>query len=107
MNQLLEALQQLHEAGTTLVFSTHDVELAYGWADQVAVFHDGTVLAQGDPDAVLGDRALLRQAHLQPPLLLELAQLLEAGQDEPGRPQPRSREALLARLRERLRDRSA
>ncbi|HOB61403.1 MAG TPA: ABC transporter ATP-binding protein [Candidatus Competibacteraceae bacterium] len=107
VNQLLEALQQLHEAGTTLVFSTHDVELAYGWADQVAVFHDGTVLAQGDPDAVLGDRTLLRQAHLQPPLLLELAQLLEAGQGEPGRPQPRSREALLARLRERLRDRSA
>jgi cobalt/nickel transport system ATP-binding protein len=92
---LLDALQRLHEAGTTLVFSTHDVELAYAWADQAAIFQDGTVLHQGETTAVLADRALLQQAQLQPPLLLELAQLL------PG-PLLRSRAAVLARLQERL-----
>jgi cobalt/nickel transport system ATP-binding protein len=103
VTHLLGALQQLHETGTTLVFSTHDAELAYAWADRVAVFHDGMVLCQGETAAVLGDREMMRRARLRPPLLLELAQLL--GESETGgerRSLPRSREALLARLRERL-----
>jgi cobalt/nickel transport system ATP-binding protein len=103
VTHLLGALQQLHETGTTLVFSTHDAELAYAWADRVAVFHDGMVLCQGETAAVLGDREVMHRARLRPPLLLELAQLL--GESETGgerRSMPRSREALLALLRERL-----
>ena len=103
VTHLLGALQQLHETGTTLVFSTHDAELAYAWADRVAVFHDGMVLCQGETAAVLGDREVMRRARLRPPLLLELAQLL--GESETGgerRSLPRSREALLTLLRERL-----
>lgn len=101
VNHLLGALQQLHEAGTTLVFSTHDVELAYAWADQVALFHDGMVLCQGETAAVLGNREVLHQARLRPPLLLEVAEALGVGQDR-SQPAPRSREAVLAVLRERL-----
>jgi cobalt/nickel transport system ATP-binding protein len=74
--QLLSVLRQLHEAGATLIFSTHDVELAYGWADEVAVFHEGTVRIQGETTAVLGHRELLRLTRLHPPLLLEVAQAL-------------------------------
>lgn len=105
VTHLLAVLQQLHDAGTTLVFSTHDVELAYAWADQVAIFHEGSVLEQGEPSAVLGRPALLQQAGLQAPLLLELAQLLgkEPGSDCHGQPLPRSRAVLLAQLRDRLR----
>ena len=82
VNHLLGALQQLHEAGTTLVFSTHDVELAYAWADRVALFHDGAVLCQGETTAVLGNREVLHQARLRPPLLLEVAEALGAGQNQ-------------------------
>ena len=98
---LLDALQRLHETGTTLVFSTHDTELAYAWADQVAVLHEGTVLGQGETTAMLEDRELLAQARLKPPLLLELAQALETHWGD-REPLPRSREALLALLKERL-----
>ncbi|MCB1777311.1 MAG: ATP-binding cassette domain-containing protein, partial [Candidatus Competibacteraceae bacterium] len=73
---LLGALQQLHDAGATLVFSTHDVELAYAWADDVAVFHEGVVLRQGETVALLSDRELLRRAQLRRPLLLEVAEAL-------------------------------
>ncbi len=38
IQHLLGALQQLCETGTTIVFSTHDVELAYSWADNAASF---------------------------------------------------------------------
>ncbi len=98
VTHLLGVLRQLHEAGATLVFSTHDVELAYSWADEVAVFHEGTVRVQGEATAVLGDRELLQKARLCPPLLLEVAQAL--GLDAGAL--PRSREALLALLRERV-----
>ncbi|MDG4552494.1 MAG: ATP-binding cassette domain-containing protein [Candidatus Contendobacter sp.] len=101
VTHLLGALQQLHEAGTTLVFSTHDVDLAYAWADQVAVFHEGTVLCQGETAAVLGNRDMLHRARLRPPLLLEVAEMLDAIQDR-SRSIPRTREAVLALLRERL-----
>lgn len=100
VTHLLGALQQLHEAGATLVFSTHDVELAYAWADEVAVFHDGVVLCQGETVAMLSDRELLRQARLRPPLLLEVAEAL--GVEVSTRSPSRSREALLTLLRKRL-----
>ena len=97
VTHLLGVLRQLHEAGATLVFSTHDVELAYSWADEVAVFHEGTVRIQGAPTAVLGDREWLHRVRLRPPWLLEVAQAL--GMD--AGTLPRSREALLTLLRER------
>lgn len=99
VGQLLEVLQRLHEMGKTLVFATHDVDLAYAWADQVAVFGDGTVLRQGDAVEVLGDVDLLRRANLRSPLILDLARELRLIGDT-GAP-PRSEEALLALIRRR------
>lgn len=101
VTHLLGALQQLHDAGATLVFSTHDVDLAYAWANHVAVFHDGAVLRQGETAVVLSDREVLRQARLRPPLLLEVVEALGSGGDG-YQPAPRSREAVLALLCERL-----
>jgi cobalt/nickel transport system ATP-binding protein len=69
---LLEALEQLEALGTTLIFSTHDVDMAYGFAHQVAVFHAGKVLAQGDVSDLFTDGVLLEQAELGMPLALEI-----------------------------------
>ena len=91
VTHLLGVLRQLHEAGATLVFSTHDVELAYTWADEVAIFHEGAVRIQGETTAVLSNRELLHQARLRPPLLLEVAQVLGVDRES----LPRTREALL------------
>ena len=77
VRHLLAALQRLHETGTTLVFSTHDVDLAYTWADQIAIFADGKVLKQGETARVLVDEELLRTARLKMPLILEISQALD------------------------------
>jgi len=69
---LLAVLNKLAEAGTTLVFTTHDVDLAYGFADNVALFDQGQVLAQGGALEILADEGLLKTARLKPPFLLEL-----------------------------------
>jgi cobalt/nickel transport system ATP-binding protein len=58
---LLQVLAALHAAGTTTVLSTHDVDLAWRWADDVAVVADRRVTA-GPAATVLGDAALLDAA---------------------------------------------
>jgi cobalt/nickel transport system ATP-binding protein len=62
---LLETLAELHAAGTTLVMSTHDVDLAYRWADQIAVVADRTVRT-APAAAALADPGLLATARLAP-----------------------------------------
>ena len=69
---LLSVLRRLAADGTTIVYTTHDVDLALAWSDRVALFANGRVTACGAPDAVLGDDTLLRAAHLRRPMLLEL-----------------------------------
>ena len=46
---LMSLLTRLNEAGTTLVVATHDMSLAYEWADEVAVLRDGGIVAHGEP----------------------------------------------------------
>lgn len=70
--RLLEALARLAATGTTLIFTTHDVDLAWAFADDVALFNQGKVTRTGSAAEVLADRAGLAEAGLEPPLLLEL-----------------------------------
>ena len=65
--QLRSILDRLSAAGTTLVLSTHDVEFARDWADEAAILQAGTVLAQGAPDSLLTNRALMTEARLGAP----------------------------------------
>lgn len=62
---LLGTLADLHAAGTTVLLSTHDVDLAYRWATDVAVVADqGVHLAPAA--TALTDSGLLASARLTP-----------------------------------------
>lgn len=75
---LLAALDRLEAAGTTVVLSTHDVDLAWRWADEVALVTDGQV--RQEPMAkVLSDTAALAAASLATPWPVALL-------DQMGRP---------------------
>ncbi|MFL9827355.1 energy-coupling factor ABC transporter ATP-binding protein [Rhodoplanes sp. SY1] len=94
---LLAALQALHTDGATLVLATHDVDLAYRLADDVALFADGKVLRQGPAEEVLADRAAMAAAGLESPFLLSLGLAArEAGILGATDPLPKTREAVLA-----------
>lgn len=69
---LLAVLDRLRAGGATLAFTTHDVDLAWAWADAIALFVDGRVIRHGPPEDVLADADALRQARLKLPVLLEL-----------------------------------
>lgn len=84
---LLEVLKRLQTEGTTLVFTTHDVDLAWAFADDVALFRQGRVIAQGAAADVLIDAARMNEAGLRIPFLarigLELRRLGLLGAEAP------------------------
>jgi cobalt/nickel transport system ATP-binding protein len=103
--EALAALARLQQHDSTVVMSTHDVDLALRWADEVAVVVDRAVV-QGAPEDVLGDDALLARARLGRPWALTLgARLHELGLLPRGI-LPRDAAALLAALPDRPRVRT-
>lgn len=76
--RLERVLDRLSDEGRTLLISTHDVDFAFRWATRAVVFSAGRILADDTPQAVFGDAALLRQAHLRRPVLAEVFAALRA-----------------------------
>lgn len=98
--QVLALLEDLHVRGKTVVLSTHDVDLAFSWADHVLVMSSGRKLAMGNTVDVMSDYELLEKAGLAVPWVLEVhremaAEGLIAGQGEI----PRDRHQLLQLFR--------
>jgi cobalt/nickel transport system ATP-binding protein len=96
--QLFATLDQLSARGTTVVVATHDVDLAYAWADEAAILAEGRLLRQGETTALFSDTVLLATAGLTMPAILAIAQALRPPHRWPdGRP-PRTARALIDSL---------
>lgn len=100
--RLERVLARLSDEGRTLLISTHDVDFAFRWATRAVVFSAGRILADDTPQAVFGDAALLRQAHLRRPVLAEVFAALRArGLVPPGASCPTTTAALKRLLGEK------
>jgi cobalt/nickel transport system ATP-binding protein len=58
----------------TKIIATHDMDLAYELCSRVLVMDRGRIFADGPRDAILDDRALLKEHRLEPPLRMLLEQ---------------------------------
>ncbi|MEM9203354.1 MAG: ABC transporter ATP-binding protein [Actinomycetota bacterium] len=77
---VLAALEQLESQGTTVVLTTHDVDLAFAWSDRCVLLDAGRVVASGPPDDVLCDEEACRAARLVPaPLASMVAVAVDRG----------------------------
>jgi ABC-type glutathione transport system ATPase component len=86
MVDLLNTLNRQH--GVSFVVATHDVQMVAPLADRVYVLkRGGEIVAQGPPGEVFQDIELLRATNIEPPVLAELFQRLEAAGHALGRPQ--------------------
>jgi cobalt/nickel transport system ATP-binding protein len=70
--RMVALLRKLHAQGTTIIFSTHDVDLAYKLADWCLVLSNGRLIGEGPPADVFLDEKLLAAANLVRPWLLEV-----------------------------------
>ena len=53
--EIMELAEQLHASGTTVVISTHDVDLAYAWADEIHVLRRGQLIYSGASEGFYSD----------------------------------------------------
>ena len=69
---IMELLDELNHEGKTIIISTHDVELAYPWADRAILMLGGKIIHEDIPEVAFGNPESVRRAHLSLPTLLEL-----------------------------------
>ncbi len=65
-------LDDWKDRGKTLVFSTHDVDLSYQWADDLIILKDGKVLKHGSVEEILMDENTYKETGLKKPYLYRL-----------------------------------
>ena len=75
-NGLLRVMEELHQAGMTVVTITHSMEEA-ALADRVLILDGGRIVAQGAPADVLTNAAALIQRGLTVPFATELSHCLQ------------------------------
>lgn len=81
---LLQVLDQHCRAGMSVLFSTHDVDLAWRFADYSLLLENGQALAKGPCRPLLSQAELMAKAHLRLPYILQNPSLFYGGQMNPN-----------------------
>jgi len=97
--ELETLLDRLAASGVTIVLSTHDVDLAWRWADDIHLMAAGRCIASVPAQELPAHREALRAAGQRLPQALALHTELAARGVLPAGAAPRSMDALLAALR--------
>lgn len=71
--RILSLLKSLHLQGKTILLSTHDMDLAYSWAERVLVMQSGEIVAEGSADDIFRDVPLLERTSLVQPLCVRFS----------------------------------
>lgn len=94
--EIVDIFNGINRNGTTVVISTHGVDLAYSWSDYIFVMKDGILEKQGAPYEIFSDDKLLESCYLQKPLILEVYEgMLSSGKIESHVKIPRNKKELL------------
>lgn len=96
--EVMELVDQMCLTGTTVIISTHDVDLAYAWADEIHVMRLGHKVYSGKPEDFFSDREAVALSGLSLPHTFSVNHSLEAIRGLPEAPFPRTNSQLLAKL---------
>ncbi|MFM9533348.1 ATP-binding cassette domain-containing protein [Lysinibacillus sp. IITD104] len=75
--QVLQYLAKLDDGERTILLATHDIPLAYEWADLIIVMEAGKIIYNGDPITLFYEDELLHRAHLERPWIFEMVIALQ------------------------------
>ncbi|MDA3892515.1 MAG: ATP-binding cassette domain-containing protein [Salinivirgaceae bacterium] len=70
-NLTFNYLDSLQEKGKTILISTHDVNLAYSWADHTIILKKGKVLISGASKDVFSKKDIIEEAGLNLPFIID------------------------------------
>ncbi len=61
---IMERMRELHDAGKTIIMTTHDMDLVQRFAQHVVVVVNGRIAFEGTPEALFSRPDMLQLAHL-------------------------------------------
>lgn len=95
--EILEFIDQINRSGTTVILSTHDVDIAYKWADYIYVFSEGKIIGEGSAEEIFRDTPLLEESDLIKPWIIEVyEELIKKDKISPKKAVPKSKEELFS-----------
>ena len=71
MQYLTKTFNKIHGNGTTLLMTTHDLDLVARWADWIFVMDGGKLVLEGIPEDVFMQGDLLEKLDLGLPLIYQ------------------------------------
>ncbi|MBT9170205.1 MAG: Energy-coupling factor transporter ATP-binding protein EcfA3 [Actinobacteria bacterium] len=97
--RIMDLFDRINQEGVTIIFSTHDVDLAYSWADYIFVMNQGLVAGEGIPEEVFQNESLLKEADLNKPWLIDVYDELKRKRwVVADMPPPKTRQELMSRI---------
>jgi energy-coupling factor transport system ATP-binding protein len=76
--EIMELLKRLNEqTNITIIFVSHDMEIVAKYAKRSIIMSKGKILIDGPTSKVLRSFEILAKAHLKPPPIIELCELLK------------------------------
>ncbi len=76
--EIIEILDGLNAEGKTIIFSTHDVDLAAKWADHLCILHEGRIKKHDAPHKIFADYSLISETGLRLPTFVQIFRELKA-----------------------------
>ncbi|MGN0099104.1 MAG: energy-coupling factor ABC transporter ATP-binding protein [Candidatus Methanomethylophilaceae archaeon] len=96
--ELMELAEQLHHNGTTVVISTHDIDLAYAWADEIHVLRKGKLIYSGDPEVFYSDASIVYLTGIMQPSMFLINKSMCDMRGVPEAPYPRTETQLVSKM---------
>ena len=72
INNFLSELEEIYQQGTTILMATHNLNLAYQWADWFIFLHEGKIILEGEANYVFNQREILTEIQIELPILWEV-----------------------------------
>lgn len=97
--RIMDLFDKINQEGVTIILSTHDVDLAYSWADYIFMMKEGIVVGEGVPEEVFQNESLLEEVDLNKPWLIDVYDELKRKRwVVAGMPPPKTRRELMSRI---------
>ena len=96
--EVIELVEQLCEAGTTVIISTHDVDLAYAWAEEIHVLIHGDLVYSGEPEPFFDDHEKVAMTGLVMPHTFSVNSSVQRICGKEVAPYPRTNSQILCKM---------
>lgn len=96
--EVMELVDELCCSGTTVIISTHDVDLIYSWAEDIIVLNHGDLIYSGEPEGFFSDAAKTASAGVARPHTFSVNSYVSKIRGKEEAPYPRTSSQFVAKM---------